>query len=381
MRKINRIGIITLERNHYQFYNSIIQLFYDNIDSITFITLEDIKNQIIDKAGYNSKVKFITTKDIYKYRSLILSNLTNIKGNDLLIFDQIFTCHPILLLLTLVLNKIPKYIVLHDINLWLNPPIKLKFKYLFYFLLRSLILHFMKGIIVVSPNIKKYIESSSLTKKEVYSLPFSIPNKNKKKNNQDHKDILSIAIPGVVDGDKRNYFDILEVISKIFKEENIKIELKLLGKPKGKVGSEIINKSQEINRCANFNLVKYWEDFIPDNIFEEEIMNSDMLLTNLNIVYKNKNIHEIYGITKETGIVYIMIEYMKPMLTQKDLQILNGFENQIMRYNDIEDLKKILIRIAKDKNMLRYLNNYALQNSIDYYDKVKRESYHLLIYS
>jgi hypothetical protein len=173
---------------------------------------------------------------------------------------------------------------------------------------------------------------------------------------------------------RRNYSELLKSLDNYYsKYPYSKINLILLGKLVHTNDNYIEEYCSKINNKYG-KKIKYWTCFIDQKEFDKEILNSDIILSNLYPTKKIKGILEMYGISKETGISYVLYKYAKPGLVPLFQKILNGFDSQLIKYKSYFDLIKIFRQIDNEEYDIRKLKSEAVINMKRFNQLIEKES-------
>ena len=170
---------------------------------------------------------------------------------------------------------------------------------------------------------------------------------------------IRLAVPGMI-SDRRNYHELLNSIC--ISELKDKIELVLLGRPDDEYGIEIIAKAKDLNNQGY--KITFWNEFISDSEFENEIHKAHLLFSYFDSKYKTNNgQEEIYGISKETGITLLMYNKAKVALLPATFNQMESIRNQTIFYQDFEELQRILVSMYEGNIDLDGLNLNAIENA------------------
>ena len=173
---------------------------------------------------------------------------------------------------------------------------------------------------------------------------------------------------------RRNYSELLKSLDNYYsKYPYSKINLILLGKLVPKNDNYIEKYYNKINNKYG-EKIKYWTCFIDQKEFDKEILNSDIILSNVYPTKKIKGISEMYGISKETGISYVLYKYAKPGLVPLFQKILNGFDSQLIKYKSYFDLINIFRQIDNEEYDIRKLKSEAVINMKRFNQLIEKES-------
>ena len=83
---------------------------------------------------------------------------------------------------------------------------------------------------------------------------------------------------------------------------------------------------------------------------------------------------EKYGITKESGVSYIIYKFTKPGIVPKWQKVFNDFENQLVNFDSYYDLIQILSSIDDDLYDLRLLHKNAIHNHKKFNNNLIKET-------
>ena len=365
--KIKKIVFIGLIENHQSMYNYILKLLCENFNEVLFLTSNKIRSDInINNKNLNFKIDNEKRIDI-----VYINNMNLINSFESMITDEYYG-------LFYRLKKVKfynknKYLIIHNVSKWTsyvrNPFLFFKnFLDQFY---RKLFLNQFENLITVAPNL--FNELKCKTHKKIFLIPFNFSefdnNINYKK-----KDIIRIVIPGLVDSRRRNYIQLLKTI-KIFyaKYPNSKIIFDFLGKINKQKEPKIFYEINLINEKFN-NKILFYTNFIEDKTFENNIISSDFILSNLKQNIYKQGFKEKYGITKESGVSYIIYKFTKPGIVPKWQKVFNDFENQLVNFDSYSDLIQIFSSIEDDLYDLRLLHKNAIYNHKKFNNNLIKET-------
>lgn len=313
----------------------------------------------------NSKRKFLY---LFKQRK-------KIKSTHLIIFDEPYSYDLYLAYYLFIGAK--KILTVHNARQWFKfsiPSFAGFLKTIHHFLFIKL--NVFNNFIVVNPNIKAYILDR---KRSAHVFFISFGNFSRNVISKKSSFPISIVIPGMIDEKRRDYELIISVLNS-FSDFEIrkKIEFIFLGKPKGKYGEYIISELEDLKTNQGFN-IKYFKQYIAQDLYESLLEQSDFILSNLNAeIYTDYGFKEIYGQTKETGIASAAIEYEKPLISAKKDILPEEFRQAVIPFNSKNELKQVLSEIAENKISHRsYVLNYKKAKS-DYFKKINVEFENLI---
>jgi hypothetical protein len=174
---------------------------------------------------------------------------------------------------------------------------------------------------------------------------------------------LRICVPGILSQYRRNYLGLLDIIeNQLFAYRNRFIVDFL-----GGINSDnpidnskmIIDRVDQLN-SRGFLLIVHHVHFIPLSEYDRYLSEADVILGNMNVVL---NKFSMYGKTKETGLPFAMIKAAKPGILPLNYMLPEELSSSTVRYNDIQDVGKILTDLIDNRRLVENLKTNALENS------------------
>lgn len=360
MSKPSSISLIGRIPNHYSLYLNILKSI--NSNEIYFITNKSTNLTLIEYYPKKVNIKILSNNLLY----------LNYK-NDFIILDEPFEFIDIIKVL-LFTPKNKTYLIIHNINKWFNPKINRAKKFSqfdkFKELARLAVVNRIRNYIVVSSTLQIYCQKNFLNKNFSF-VPFGNEIQNLQIKNNYTNNIIKVAIPGTI-SQARNYSRILKLISSLDKL-NIQYEFIFLGKPIGKYGKEIITLLESLN--LNNIIIKTFNEFISNYIFQKELIDSDIIFSDFNINYISKEGYfEYYGKTKETGISSIAIDYCKPIIIPNEYNLPQEINSQSIKFHSFEDCIKIFKDLYENKQKIKFLKKEAIANNILFYMNYRQQN-------
>ncbi|MBP7807792.1 MAG: hypothetical protein KA163_00730 [Bacteroidia bacterium] len=262
--------------------------------------------------------------------------------------------------------KIPVFITIHNINTWLKPPFTLNKTALSYYYYRKKILAKTSGIILQEELFMDYVKTKTNYKKPLFALPHTLKEKETPlpKNQK-----LVVAIPGAIDGHRRDNDFSLSVIEKV-NAKNKNIRFVFIGEIVGHLGERLYVKMQELNK-KGCDILHYY-DKNSNKVFDEQMSACDIVFLPLLVETKYEGITEIYGQTKVTGVLYDLMRFQKPCIVPQNLVIPPTMKDSVVSYKDENDFVDLVLKLESDRTSVTVLLNNAKQNS-EYYtaEKIK----------
>ena len=283
------------------------------------------------------------------------------------------TIHETLLDLICYLGFNPKsktILLVHHVNAWLKPrlifdikhPIRTADTNLASMLIRRFIFPKFDAINVIYHPLKGYIRANTNYEREIFTLPTSIFENAKTVKRQEDEGKLKIVIPGLIQEHRKDYGTIFPAFETLFKHHKEKIKLCVPGLPVGKFGRQIYNKFKDMEQkgCD----VEIFDHFVPDDTFEDILIQSDIILAPIRIKTRaDGDIEEIYGKTVGSGVVFNAIQYAKPITVPAEFNMLPELESSTLKYSDSIELENIMTKLMSNSEKLQELKREALINS------------------
>jgi len=205
------------------------------------------------------------------------------------------------------------------------------------------------------------INKRKLTDKKVYEFPVLFWG-NDSGIRQYENEKTTFVITGSVEKERKDYDLILEVFSKLKGYYN-QLSLVLLGPARKEYGEGIIQRCIELREEGLS--VQFFENFVPTKMFQSIIREADYILGPVNIQFITKQMTEVYGLTKLTGIMADMIEYAKPGIVPDNLSMPDKLKSSTIFFQSGTDLEDIIVSLLDKEIRQKYAIN-ALENSRKY---------------
>jgi hypothetical protein len=215
---------------------------------------------------------------------------------------------------------------------------------------RKILLKLTNTIAVCSTNMKNHLVGCyAVTAKNIMVVPFSMKMKELKEECK-VSNHTTVVFPGSVDFNRKKYDLFIQLA-----EHNPKVTFYLLGK------MACCNKGQSlINYIKNNNInnVIWFDDYLSQNEFDEVMLKANCLFTEIRVNYRN----EKYGISKDTGVSYLMTEYNLPLLINSEFNNFKFLNFATFHFKDFIELSSAFTMLNK--------NNIHLQRGISKARKV-----------
>ena len=173
--------------------------------------------------------------------------------------------------------------------------------------------------------------------------------------------ILRICIPGVITQAKRDYLSLFEVLEKHADALKDRIDLYLLGYITDREKDEMSAAIQKL--IDSGYQVLYHDTFVYGEEFDKAIANCDLLLNNQFI---SKNSTEVYGKTKESGMIFNMLRAAKPGVLPREYNVSQEFYDCTLFFDSYDTLVALIQEIVDDPQRLEQLKNAAQKLSTSY---------------
>lgn len=368
---MNKIILVGLVDNHHSLYKELLTLLSSKFNKITFLTDYKIVKQIDNVIDKNIVTILLDSGRIDK---VIKRNLKLINNHNILIMDEYYGLFIRLAKINIKCEK--KIFLVHNVNKWFQEKFRYNFKsFLDYFFKKKFFNQF-DAYITMGPNVREYFRVFK-NDKPVFFFPFD-QSSEEVINKETKKEIVDIVLPGMISERRRNYKGVLKILKRYYNDyPNSGIRIKFLGRILSAKDNFIAEVSDNINKKFG-DKISYWDTFIPDNEFENEIKNADFLLSNLNVYNDLGNRVEIYGITKESGISFIIYKYAKIAIVPRSQNILSGFDSQLIKFDCYDDLYKIFRKIENNEIDLEKLRVNANKNKHNFNNLIINENIKLM---
>ncbi|BAZ46269.1 hypothetical protein NIES4102_32990 [Chondrocystis sp. NIES-4102] len=173
--------------------------------------------------------------------------------------------------------------------------------------------------------------------------------------------LLRICIPGVITQAKRDYLGVFEILQENASTLSDRLDLYLLGyvteREKKEMGIAISNL-----QAAGYQ-VYYYDDFVYGEEFDRAIATCDLLLNNQFI---QKNSTEVYGKTKESGMIFNMLRAAKPGFLPREYNVSEEFNDCTLFFDSYPHLLELIKDVLDNPQMLQQLKASAEKLAVSY---------------
>ncbi len=263
-----------------------------------------------------------------------------------------------------------KILTIHDVNTWLKPkpqfdlirPLRTLDTLMSTLLIQHNILPKYTAINVVYPPLKDYVECNTTYDKPIFTLPFMLYNPDKKTKQTKQTKQIHFVVPGEIINTRRDHQTILTVFTSLFKKYKQRINLTLLGRPRGNYGATILNHAETLKK-QGYNIT-YYKEFVPETLYDETLQNADVIIAPVKLQTTSLGtIKEIFGQTKASGAPYEAIQYAKPLIIPNGFNMVKELTNSILPYASEEDLQQHLTKLITNPKKLATIKKNAQKNA------------------
>lgn len=350
------LGIVELcEKNHHSMIYNWIKIANINGWKITLFTTKEIFENVENEIkGLNYQL-ILKNKNMYLFFKIIKEKYKYEKIDGIIFLS--ITCGFLPLLFT-SFKKINFGITIHNANAWFKNNTIRKISHLLKRFIRKRLKNQASFFLVNSNNMKNYIEDNFRINKPLYVLPFSL-----KKAEYEKKSNLSFTVvyPGSVNMARKRYDNFIKLA-----QDNKNDNFILLGSyVSGKENEEIFNKMQSIPN------IQVFESYVPLEVFDNVISQADILFTDVVVDFNLSDLSEAYGVTKDSGISYLMIQFNKLSLLNKEFKNLIELDQSSIYFSNYEELVKKYNNLKIQEISIKEIENlqcqYTKNFTVEYY--------------
>jgi hypothetical protein len=371
-----KIGLIEIgSPTHYSAINGLIKTYSVNPSNNISLFCSRIIKSVIEECSLPKTVKIVLLED-FKSISAFLDFA--VKSSDRIHFSTIDRAYKDFS--KLELNKNKQFVFhVHNIESWFSKDrkyiisyFKSEFSYtplraLKFLILESIFNYRFKKIFLqklFETNYKLLVHSSGqagflsqfVDFKKIIVFPFAIcediDELRFRKRTVNQK--LVLAIPGIVTNLRRDYKGLFTLFLSNLPKYASSLEIDLLG---------YVPKDQKENLILIQMLSKggmkvfYQKSFLKVSDFEKKLYDADVLVNNLNV-----NVREgtVYGLTKESGIIFNLIRSGIPAIIPNEYEVDPIFKDAVIKYRDMQELKNIIDSLIDGKLDLDKYRNCSL---------------------
>jgi hypothetical protein len=372
-----KIAIVEFDYHYLDLYNTI-KLFENSSHEISIFTKQDIYNRFLHEPVI-LKINWVlkNKETIFKF---LQANTTLLNSHDIIYFNTIASNYYAILKTEF---HVPTILRIHNSHTYLCPTRFLYFpksKFELFkaisYIIREMIpnldfiyipklLKKLDRMCFPDYDVENYVLEQKLIKQDKIFTHFPAATCFSLSNNTDNKiRPLEICIPGFIDGRKRDYTLVIKSIEKCIANSKNEINLCLAGKPIGNYGKKVIENFKKLEN--NKFKVKYFDNFISQNEYDNILMHSDIIIAPLVAESSFRIYKEIYGKSKTSGSFLEMIRYGKLIFLPQYFYTNPMLTTLIEKYDSCNSLATAITKYAGDREYFKArtskLQNYLLEN-------------------
>lgn len=353
--------IAILETGHFQYTLTQSEIFSDCEQII--ITTKEMHRDMLEYHPEMSKFRYEIIETIEKDENRIISIIRD-NAVDMLLISPLFDSYGAMKRIVKQLDC-TKILTTHNINTWFNGRFWSPNSYKDRVNMRSIIRN--SDYIAVEDFIYNHLKSTDhpyYRKHRFLYIPFTIFHEKKDVKYRKEDDRLKIVLTGAIDGDRRRYEDVLELIE-AFKDRSSEITFSFAGRAKGDYGLMIQDKLRKI-RSGHPDLVAFFEDDSTADMFRREMETSDLVLSTSTKTFKGMGTIEYIGQTKPTAAIHDMMSYKLPGLLPAHLKVPANLRGSVFNYENVEELIDVVDKLLKNPSQLDEWKAAAARNSLNF---------------
>lgn len=241
-------------------------------------------------------------------------------------------------------------ITVHNANVWFKTNVIRKWtdiiKRYFRYRMKS-----SAGFFVLnSQNMKEYVEENFQESRPVYVVPFSL--KKSLEARPGFTDKLRVVYPGTVNINRKSYDKFIKLAMDFPNDEFV-----LLGAASS--GIDVLNRAAQVHN------IKTFAGFISIEEFNAEIAQAHLLFSEIVTDYNGDDMREVYGITKDSGVSYLMAEFGIPALLNSTFHNFKALNDATIYYDDYDDLV-VKYKALHSAEILQKLNMNILDDTFSF---------------
>ena len=209
-------------------------------------------------------------------------------------------------------------------------------------------------------NLKDFLMKEGLSK-PVLVLPFNLF-ASEKSAREFLNEKFSFVVPGTIDLNRKDLSVIRDASYLLFESLKGKFEIVLLGRP---VDGKSEHFAREWKNVLG-NSLTFYNDFIPSDVFDSALKQSNVVMGALNVSFKDRYHSEKYGETKDTGIEAHAISYARPIVVNSEYRTDLKIQSSTLYFKDRQSCFEIMKKLILNKEYYLQVLDRALENS-DYY--------------
>jgi glycosyltransferase involved in cell wall biosynthesis len=218
---------------------------------------------------------------------------------------------------------------------------------------------------VVASTMVDYLKKKLPPHKKVHCVPGSVFEDRARSSNLEVYEEIKIVIPGTLDGRRRDYnlvFELLEGINK----SALNVSITFLGGINSEYGKGILAKCRQYSN-EHSNLRFFSSEIVEQPDFDRIMDDAHLAFipSTINAVISD-DIAETYGLSKSSGNLFDIIKHAKPFVIPEELQIPENLESSVFKYDSVESIISFLQSLISNPQLYLRLQDEALKNSRKY---------------
>jgi hypothetical protein len=281
---------------------------------------------------------------------------------DILYLNTISSNHLLYGFLVKLLPATRIIITIHDINCFFESRLTTGIRESVQHIGKRVLLNHVKEFNVVSDTMIPYLKKKN-ERIKIHNIPGAVF-EHRIKTNTINKSI-HLVVPGSIDGKRRDYDKVFDVLSKAEAIE-LPLHITLLGGPHKEYGATIISRAAEF-KGKNTRLFYYTKKVVDQDEFDEKLDSAHFIFIP-SVVQTTicNNIPEVYGITKSSGNIFDVIKHAKPFIVPTELVIPPDLSDSCFTYESIHKLVIFLKTLFESQEQYSIWHQNAIKNSEKY---------------
>jgi glycosyltransferase involved in cell wall biosynthesis len=361
-----KIGIF--ETTHFEGAYPVIRLFDNGKNDITIFTYPHAYEQFqFLFAGELHKFRWIIKKEDESKRQFIgrmrretkslqleLLYLNTVTDNYISYYWMIRKLKPTRIIMTL-----------HSINNYFEHRFALNVRRMTRTVGKKKLIREVNEFNVVAMTMVNYLAERIPANKKVHCVPGAVYEGAGGVSRRQHEMRISkIVVPGTVDHRRRDYEAVIKLAEKL-KNDDIPIQLTILGGVHPLYGVEIINEIKKRNLGEK---LRFYETEVVDQPEFDKVMDeADLVLlpSTINNTILD-DIPEIYGLSMSSGNLFDIIKHALPFLCPRKLRVDPFLEDSCLRYDSPSEIIEIIMALNESPLVVSSLMTKAKAASANY---------------
>lgn len=372
-----KVGVIEImPKGHYTLVESVAKIFASdpNNEVIIYTTKIGVENTLFIKEEYNN-VHIIDVEKEYGLQAFI-SKINQLQLDR----AYLITLDHYIKEFANIQYKFPFHVFIHNIYLWFDlsftsnlertwKEILDKPALTHYWIKRNFIQSATKKkltnrvlksggkFVVLNGNLRTELERFTASD-TIEEIPFSIYQP--KLIDKSSDDIFRICVPGMLSVSRRDYFSVFKMMREYPEIFKTRVIVDLLGGVNiSESGDQVLVEAKQMV-VEGYKVLFYDKSLVAIDEFDEELSKSDIVLGNMHVVMNEFN---IYGKSKDSGIMYTMVKTAKPGFLPAGYSILPELKDSTLIFSTYEELGLLIKNLIDDKDKLALLKQKAKVNS------------------